>query len=59
MQLLEGFEHGDVELRVYLLSDGTKRWWIRSGAALLEFDEERLVQLLELLDAYVEETDEL
>lgn len=54
MELLDAFVNGDVELRVYRVGNDLK-YWLRCGAALLEFDEERLVQMLTLLYAFVEE----
>lgn len=52
--LIDCFENGDVELRVYQIGNQI-RYWIRSGAALLEFDEDRLVRLFEIIYAFVEE----
>lgn len=55
MELVDGFENGDIELKVYHLSDGSIKYWLRAGVALLELDEDRFVSLVELLQAYVEE----
>lgn len=53
-ELVDCFQNGDVELKIYKIGNEI-RYWIRSGAALLEFDEKRLVQLLEIMYAFVEE----
>ena len=53
-ELIDCFQNGDVELKIYKIGNEI-RYWIRSGAALLEFDEKRLVQLLEIMYAFVEE----
>lgn len=54
LELIDAFENGDVELKVYKVGDQIK-YWIRCGVAMLEFDETRLVQLLEIIYAFVED----
>lgn len=57
MLLLDSFEDNDVELRVYNVN-GEIKFWVRAGAALLEFDEDRFISLLEILFAFAEEAPE-
>lgn len=54
MELVEYYANGDIELRVYQVG-AEKRWWIKAGVAMLELDEQQLLQFVTLLAAYMEE----
>lgn len=56
MEFIDGFENGDVELRLYRIG-GNIKYWLRAGAAMMEFDTEGLGNLIELLEAFSEEAE--
>lgn len=58
LQLVDAFENGSVELRVYEINDEYK-FWLRVGVAMLELDVEAVVELVELLNAFVAEAGEM
>lgn len=53
--LSELYENGDAELRVYDHRDGSKRWIVKAGIGVLEFDAEQFADFAELIIAYIDE----
>lgn len=50
--LQDVYENGEIELRIYDKKDGTRRWVLKAGVGVLEFDYEQFADLLELMKAY-------
>ncbi len=53
-RLIEEFQNGDINLKVYDV-DGTKKYWLRAGVALLELNEDNLMEMYTLIRSYVNE----
>lgn len=55
-ELIDAFENGDITMEVRQLTDPLRnKYWIKSGVAGIELDEQQLDDLIELLIAYDKE----
>lgn len=53
--LVDAWQNGEVELNEYENDQGEKSWWLKIGLTISRLDGVTMLQLLELMNAFIKE----
>ena len=55
IELVDAWQNGEVELNEYRSDNGEKSWWLKIGLTVSRLDGVTMLQLLELINAFIQE----